>query len=105
MHSMNNSDTSVTKHDGEINGRYSLVDIADYQSAQALATYALQFFNSDLRHKVVDNNTNFLTNLESGLTLLNDSIRNNASPLDIMMIAHSEIHPNLLEAFDLELRK
>lgn len=105
MNSMNRSSYNMTEHGGEMNTGYSLVEVSDYQSAQALATYALQFFNSDLRHKVVDNNTNLLTNLESGLTLLNDSIRNNASPLDIMMIAHSQIHPNLLEAFDLELRK
>jgi hypothetical protein len=27
-----------------------------------------------------------------------------SSPLDIMMIVHTQIHPNLLEAYDLELR-
>ena len=104
MHSMNTSDVSVTRQHGEMNGRYSLVDIAAFQSAKALATNALQFFNSDLRGMVVNSNTNFVSNLESGLTRLNDSIANKDSPLHIMTIVHSEIHPNLLEAFDLEIR-
>jgi hypothetical protein len=51
------------------------------------------------------NVTAFVTNLEKGLTQLNDSISSKASPLDVMMIVHTQIHPNLLEAFNLQLRK
>jgi hypothetical protein len=102
-HSMNTSNASVTKHQGEMNGPYSLANITDYQSSQALATKALQFFNSDLANQKSDNNIVFITNLENGLTRLIDSIANKASPLDVMMIAHSEIHPNLFAAFNLEL--
>ncbi|CAN5156131.1 hypothetical protein BH18THE2_BH18THE2_18850 [soil metagenome] len=47
----------------------------------------------------------FITNLENGLTQLNASIKNKASPMDIMMIVHTQIHPNLLEAFNLPLRQ
>jgi hypothetical protein len=46
----------------------------------------------------------FITNLENGLTQLNNSIRNKASPMDIMMIGHTQVHPNLMEAFNLELQ-
>jgi hypothetical protein len=104
-HSINTSDASVSKHQGEMNGPYSLANITDYQTAQALATKALQFFNSDLANQESDNNTVFITNLENGLTRLIDSIANKASPLNVMMIAHSEIHPNLFGAFNLELRE
>jgi hypothetical protein len=38
----------------------------------------------------------FITNLENGLTQLNNSIRSKASPLDIMMIVYTQIQPNLL---------
>jgi hypothetical protein len=51
------------------------------------------------------NLTTYVTNLENGLTQLNDSIAKNASPLDVMMIVHTQIHPNPLEAFGLQLRK
>jgi len=104
-HSMNTSDASVSNHQGEMNGPYLLANITDYQSAQTLATKALQFFKSDLANKESDNNIVFITKLENGLTRLIDSIANKASPLDVMIIAHSEIHPNLLAAFNLELRE
>jgi hypothetical protein len=52
-----------------------------------------------------NNTTAFVTNLENGLIQLNSSIRSNASPIDIMMIVHTHIHPNLLEAFSLETEK
>jgi hypothetical protein len=105
MSSMNTSDPTVTKYQKEMNGPYSLANVTDYQSAQALATKALQFYNDHLASKESDNNIVFITKLENGLTRLIDSIANKASPLNIMMIAHSEIHPNLFAAFNLELRE
>jgi formyltetrahydrofolate hydrolase len=87
---------------------YSLVNMSDYQSAQALATRASEIFNTELKLTTMNNNKNvtvFVTNLEKGLTQLNVSISKKASPLDVMMIVHTQIHPNLLEAFNLELRK
>jgi hypothetical protein len=82
--------------------------MSDYQSAQALATKASEILNSKLKIMTMDNNKNvtaFITNLENGLTQLNDFISKKASPLDVMMIVHRQIHPNLLEAFNLESRK
>ena len=111
MQSMNtSSDTmTITQHGGEMNTGYSLVNMSDYQSAQALAAKASEIFNTKLKHTTMSNNnknvTAFVTNLDNGLTQLNDSISKNASPLDIMMIVHTQIHPNLLEAFNLQLRK
>jgi hypothetical protein len=106
MHSMNTSSSTMTQHGGDMNSGYSLVDAADYQSAQALAKKASEIFNTDLKHTAKNNKkTGFVTNLEKGLAHLNNSVGNKASPLDIMMIAHSEIHPNLLEAFSLQLSK
>jgi hypothetical protein len=35
---------------------------------------------------------------------LNNSIKNKASPTDVMMVVHTQIHPNLSEAFSLKLR-
>ncbi|HJY09603.1 MAG TPA: hypothetical protein VJ250_01540, partial [Nitrososphaeraceae archaeon] len=105
MGSMDTSSSLITKHAGEMNSSYQLEDITDYQSAQALAKKGLEFFDTDLRHMATNNKTIFITKLENGLTHLNNSIGNKAPPMDIMMIVHSEIHPNLLEAFNLQLRK
>jgi len=111
--SMNTSSNTITMtmpdHGSEINTGYSLVNVSDYQSAQALATKASEIFNTSLKHATMSNNnsnvTAFVTSLENGLTQLNDSIGKKASPLDVMMIVHTQIHPNLLEAFNLQLRK
>jgi len=108
MNSMNSSFNNRTGHAGEMNTGYSLVNVSDYQSAQALATKAFEVFSAKLKHTTMTNNKNvtgFVTNLENGLTHLNDSIAKKASPLDVMMIVHTQIHPNLLEGFNLQLRK
>ena len=108
MNSMNSSFNNMTGHADEMNRGYSLVNVSDYQSAQALATKAFEVFSAKLKHTTMANNKNvtgFVTNLENGLTQLNDSIAKKASPLDVMMIVHTQIHPNLLEGFNLQLRK
>ena len=111
MPSMNTSSNTMTKTEhggGEMNMGYSLSNISDYQSAQELAAKAFEIFDTKLNHTTPSDNKNvtaFVTNLENGLTHLNDSIAKKGSPQDIMMIVHTQIHPNLLEAFDLQLRK
>ena len=110
MQSMNTSSNTMTmtEQGNEMNMGYSLVNMSDYQSAQALATKASEIFNTKLKDTTMSNNNNvttFVTNLGNGLTQLNDSISKKASPLDVMMTVHTQIHPNLLEAFNLQLRK
>ena len=76
-----------------MNMGYSLVNMSDYQSAQALAIKASEIFNTKLKITTMDNNKNvtaFITNLENGLTQLSDSISNKDSPLDVMMIVHTQ---------------
>jgi hypothetical protein len=108
MRSMNTSSNMTTEHAGEMNTGYSLVNLSDYQSALALAKKASEVFNTKLKPTTmsnIKNVTGFVTNLENGITQLNDSIAKQASPLDIMMIVHTQIHPNLLETYNLQLRK
>jgi hypothetical protein len=103
MDSMNMS-SSTMNMDSNMNRNYSLVDITDYQSAQALVTKAQEIFNTEFKLIAPGNTSIFITNLENGITQLNNSIKNKASPMDVMMIVHTQIHPNLLEAFNLKLR-
>ena len=103
MSSMNMS-SAMRNMDSKPSKDYSLVNMTDFQSAQALAAKALEIFNTELRPIVPKNETGFVGNLEGGLTQLNDLIRNKASPMDIMMVVHTQIHPSLLEVFNLQLR-
>lgn len=105
MDSINNSTSPMQEHMGEMDNGNQLIHIADYQTAQALAKKGLDFFNSDLRHVANNNKAIFVNNLEKGLKHPSNSLENKGPPTEIMMIVHTEIHPNLLEAFNLELRK
>ena len=80
--------------------------MSDYQSAQALSVKASKVFNDKLKFTEIDsiNITGYITNLENGLTQLNNLVEKKDSPPDLMMIVHTQIHPNLLEAFNLQLR-
>jgi hypothetical protein len=101
MSSMNMSSTMMDMNN---NSNNSLVNMTDYQSAQALAARALEIFNTELRPIAPKNETGFVDNLEGSLTQLNNIIGNESSPMDIMMVVHTQIHPDLLEAFNLQLR-
>jgi hypothetical protein len=83
---------------------YSLVDITDYQSAQTLATKAQDIFKTELKPIAPGNSSAIAVNLEKGLTQLNNAIKDKVPPIDLMMIVHTQIHPNLLETFNLKLR-
>jgi hypothetical protein len=101
-----NTSSSAMKHGNEMNDRYSLVNVSDYQSAQALSVRASKIFNDKLKFTEISNKnaTGYITNLENGLTQLKNLVAKKDSPLDLMMIVHTQIHPNLLEAFSLQLR-
>ena len=104
--SMESMDNSSTTKDGdeEISRNNSLVNVSNYQSAHALSNKALETYNTELKPIISGGTTAFATNLENALTQLNDAIRNKSSPMDIMMIVHMQVHPNLLQTFGLGLQ-
>ncbi len=105
MDSMNTSSSTMMNGDNKTSNDYPLTNVAEYQSAQGLGAKALEIFNKELKSAVSDNNSEVsISNLENGLLQLNDSIRGKASPMVVMMIAHTQIHPNLLEAFSIPLK-
>jgi len=82
----------------EINRNYSLVNAADYRSAQALIIRAQEKFESE-RALAPSNVTGSIGRLEDNLMRLSEAIRSRTSPMNVMMIVHTQIHPNLLKAF------
>lgn len=98
----NMSSSPMMRNDTDSN--YSLVSASDYQSAQALAVRAQEIFENELEALVPNIATSSIVQLEEGLIKLNQAIKNKALPMEIMMIAHTQIHPSLLRAFNLVLR-
>jgi hypothetical protein len=95
--SMNNSDTKMSSNK-------PIVNMANYQSAKGMAEKLSDIFNKELKPTISQNGTAvYSTNLESGIIQLVNSIEYKVPPMDIMMIVHTQIHPNLIGAFDLQI--
>jgi hypothetical protein len=84
------------------NTNYTLVNIADYH-AQALAARAQEIFNSELRPLANRNATSSISKLEDGLIQLSNLIESKSSPIELVAVGHSQVHPNLQSAFSLQL--
>ena len=81
-----------------------IVNMANYQSAKGMAEKLLDIFNKELKPIISQNGTStYGNNLESGIMQLINSIDSKVSPTEIMMIVHTQIHPNLIKAFDLQI--
>jgi hypothetical protein len=78
-----------------------LVNVADYQTAQALAVRAQEIFGDQLSNS--SSNTQSLNNIASALQDLVNTIDSKGTPMDVMMIVHTRIHPNFITAFGLQL--
>jgi hypothetical protein len=92
----------------------TVVNMSAYQSAQAFANKSLEIFQNDLKPlspppsaTAGDNNSSNLTaaisQIEGSLVKLQQAINNKASPEEIIMIVHAEIHPNIQIAYKLQL--
>ncbi|MDR4489761.1 MAG: hypothetical protein R2685_02510 [Candidatus Nitrosocosmicus sp.] len=103
-HSSKHMSASTTNLIAE-NDTASIANIANYQTAEGLTEKLIQLFHKELIPLKSDNKpTPYLNNVENGLNQLLWSIQNRATPMNVMMIVHTQIHPNLIEAFNLQLR-
>jgi hypothetical protein len=84
-----------------------LINITDYQTAQVLAMKAQELFNSQLMNTSLAEGSGTadqsIDNIAAAIQELVTSIDRKASPMDIMMIVHTKVHPNLVTAFGLQL--
>lgn len=98
---MNNSRDLAENSQNKVN---SIENAANYQTALGLSEKLLEIFDMELKPIMHNNGAAALaTNLEDGIVQLTNSIKGNAAPEDIMMIVHTQIHPNLIKAFNLQI--
>lgn len=81
----------------------TIVDTASYQSAQGLANRTQALFNDQVKELAPDNSTQAVADLEAGLEHLKQAIDNREPFMDVETIVHSEVHPNLQSAFNLQV--
>jgi hypothetical protein len=101
-----NISSTMIHTDNMMNASNPLVNVKDYQSAQDLAAKSLEVFYNHLIPMMSENDTSVYGNsLEAGLIQLNNSIDEKVSPMNLMMIVHTQIHPNFIKAFDIQLQQ
>jgi len=120
MNSMSSTNTSMGNEDGgnmskgsmlmnnNTNSGTFLVNITDYQTAQAIAMKIKEVFDGQLvdASSAASSGTTSQSNdnLASAVQELINKVDSKASPIDVMTIVHTKLHPNLITAFNLELR-
>lgn len=81
----------------------TIVNMMDYESAQALAARAQELFDSKLRALADANATEAVTALDAGLENLKQAIDDKAPLDDVDVIVHTEVHPNIQKAYNLQI--
>jgi hypothetical protein len=77
-----------------------IVNMAAYQSAQALTSTAQTMFNS-LQSIAPSSTSPYLDKVATALNTLKQKIDSQGSGMDVMMVVHMQIHPNLISAFNI----
>lgn len=109
----NNAQNSLTMDMSSTSDATKIVNISNYQNAQALAIKALEIFRQELKPLELSNATRAFTSaairtssvsaLEDGLSLLINSINEKKPYNDIMQIIHGPVHTDLFLAYDLKM--
>jgi hypothetical protein len=92
--------TSGEEEGGEHN---AIVKIVDYQSAQAYAARAQTLFDAKLKAIAEANATSAVTALDSGLKKFKQAIDDKKPHDEVEEIAHTDVHPNIQKAFNLQV--
>lgn len=104
MSSMDMGGMSMSMGDMSSSQQYKLVNMTDYHTAKILAQKVQELFNNRLVNASISGTPATVTNdVTAAFQELSSSINDKASPMDIMMIVHTKIHPNLMTAFGLQL--
>jgi hypothetical protein len=97
--------TPITDKLNDVNRQnISIVDQAKYDTSREYVNNAVRIFESKLKSPSTPDNINIVNVLEDDLFRLKNAIDNKSKPMNIMMIVHTEIYPNLQAAFDLKLK-
>jgi hypothetical protein len=101
-----NESTQTSSMDGMTSSEEdhtTIVNIMDYESAQALAARAVELFDTKLKALANANATDAVTALEAGLQKLKKAIDDKAPLDDVEVIAHADVHQNIQEAYNLQI--
>lgn len=85
---------------------FSNMNLADYNKAKIISERMIEIYQKELRGpESISGERTSLTNLGTNLFELLNAVSNITSPVHIMEIVHTKIHPNLQLAFNLTLKR
>jgi len=94
--------SNMTMHSSS--GNNAIKNIAEYQTAQALAVIAEEVFRKDLDPIAPYTLKDANTEIQNDLNQLKAAIDNKAPFMDVMKIVHIQLHPTLITAYHLQLK-
>lgn len=95
---------NMTHNEGNMSGgNATIVNMVHYQSAQGLANRTQALFNDQVKDLAPANSTESVASVEAGLEHLKQAIGNREPLANVEVIVHSEVHPNLQSAFNLQV--
>jgi len=96
-------DEILESYDDAYGNQTTIVNMMDYESAQALAARAQELFDTKLKAMAEANATAAVTALDAGLKKLKQAIDDKTPVDDVDSIVNKDVHPNIQKAFNLQI--
>jgi hypothetical protein len=104
MTQMGSNDTGALENKTSDESEHStIVNMMEYEGAQALAARAQELFDSKLKAMAETNATEAVAALDAGLKKLKQSIDDKAPLDDVTVIVHSDVQANIQKAYNLQI--
>jgi len=103
MSSMNMTEPGMSgMESGSMEGSVTIVNVANYQSSLAFAEKAQELY-AEIRQSAIEGTDSAVEELDAAFPDFVSAIEDEASPMEVMRVAHVEIHPSLMTAYDLQI--
>lgn len=88
--------------DGSMEGPVEILDEVDYQSSLAFAQRAQEKYE-EIKADAIEGTEDAVSKLDSAFPDFVAAIENKGTAMEVMRVAHLDIHPNLQVAYDLQV--
>jgi hypothetical protein len=107
MSTMNMTDSSMESGsmggmEGSMESPVEVVSEANYQSSLAFAQRAEELY-AEIKADALEGSDDAVAKLDAGFPDFVSAIEANATAMEVMRVAHMDIHPNLMVAYDLQI--
>lgn len=103
MSTMNMTDSSMESGSmGGMEGPVEIVSEASYQSSLAFAQRSEELY-AEIKADALEGTDDAVAKLDAGFPDFVSAIESRAAAMEVMRVAHADIHPNLMVAYDLQI--